>query len=1162
MKKLSLLILSAALLAAASLFYVETSRAQTEPEAARLFDLIGAEKSVREGTIQTPVSPAEVREREIRVNFADLTSSAAKELSFQLLDGKSYTAVRSESEGFDAFADGGTVWRGKINGPEGWSGDVTLSVKGQAMSGLIYSPDAVYEIVPQGDFRHLLVELDQNLFPACAGALPQRPASETEETEADARKAAAAGTAAADDGSLIDVLVVYTSNVRSALGGTTQAQTFAQQSINSTNTAYINSGITPRVRLVGTMEASYSEAGTLDAALKWVDDNAAVAAARNSVNADMVALIVENASDGCGLAYVMRSVGSGFSGSAFSATARGCAVGNLSFAHELGHNEGCEHNPENSAPASSASYPYAFGHYVDGSFRTVMSYENPCLFGCTRVAYFSNPSVTFNGLPTGITNQRDNRRVINNTALTISQFRDSGGGGGTGGGPANNNFASAQVISGNSGATSGSNASATKETGEPNHAGNSGGASVWFQWQAPATGTATFNTAGSGFDTLLGVYTGSNVGALTLIGSNDDVSGSLTSSVVFNATAGTTYRIAVDGFGGATGGLTLNWNNVPPSPANDNFASAQLISGSIGTVLGTNAAATKEVGEPSHGGNSGGSSVWYRWQAPSSGSVTITTAGSGFDTLLGVYTGSSVGALTFIAGNDDDLTLGSLTSRVTFNAVGGTTYRIAVDGYLNTTGSIALNWNLTQSCSFSISPQGQSFTPAAGSGSVGVTATAGCSWTAVSNASFITITSAPGGTGNGTLSFSVAANSGTSPRSGTITVAGQTFTASQGANIASSVLLSASTYGVNESARKVLVGVMRVGDTSSAAAVSYATADGTASRLRDYTQTLGTLVFAPGETSKTVTVFVTNDVFVEPAETFTFTLSGPTLGSPHSAIVTITSDDATTGANPVGDTAFNADFFVRQHYVDFLNREADASGLAHWTNEITSCGSNIPCRDVRRINTSGAFFQSIEFQETGYLVYRLYKSAYGDATSTGVAGTVPVVRLGEFLPDTQRIGQGVVVGALGWPVQLEANKQAFALEFVQRPRFLAAFPLSMTPAQFVDKLRLNTGSALTQAERDLLVLELAANNTTSGRASVLRKVAEDATLQANETNRAFVLMQYFGYLRRNPDDAPDSNFAGWKFWLDKLNQFGGNYVEAEMVNAFITSAEYRGRFGP
>jgi hypothetical protein len=122
----------------------------------------------------------------------------------------------------------------------------------------------------------------------------------------------------------------------------------------------------------------------------------------------------------------------------------------------------------------------------------------------------------------------------------------------------------------------------------------------------------------------------------------------------------------------------------------------------------------------------------------------------------------------------------------------------------------------------------------------------------------------------------------------------------------------------------------------------------------------------------------------------------------------------------------------------------------------------------------------------------------------------------------------------------------------------------MTPAQFVDKLRTNTGPALTQAERDQLVGELTANNTMAGRASVLRKAAEDTTLQANEKNRAFVLMQYYGYLRRNPDDSPEvgNNFGGWKFWLDKLNQFNGDFIQAEMVKAFIISNEYRLRFGP
>jgi hypothetical protein len=218
---------------------------------------------------------------------------------------------------------------------------------------------------------------------------------------------------------------------------------------------------------------------------------------------------------------------------------------------------------------------------------------------------------------------------------------------------------------------------------------------------------------------------------------------------------------------------------------------------------------------------------------------------------------------------------------------------------------------------------------------------------------------------------------------------------------------------------------------------------------------------------------------------------------------------------------------------------------------------------VCRINVSAAFFQSIEFQETGYLVYRTYKAAYGDATSPGVAGTVPVVRLQEFLPDTRRIGEGVRVGIGDWKDVLEANKNAYLLEFVQRPRFLTAYPQTMTPAEFVDKLNANAGGVLDATERANLINELAGNNTNAGRAGVLRKVAEDSNLVQAELRRAFVLMQYYGYLRRNPDDAPEPglNFAGWSFWLGKLNEFNGNFVQAEMVKAFLDSGEYRNRFG-
>jgi hypothetical protein len=169
------------------------------------------------------------------------------------------------------------------------------------------------------------------------------------------------------------------------------------------------------------------------------------------------------------------------------------------------------------------------------------------------------------------------------------------------------------------------------------------------------------------------------------------------------------------------------------------------------------------------------------------------------------------------------------------------------------------------------------------------------------------------------------------------------------------------------------------------------------------------------------------------------------------------------------------------------------------------------------------------------------------------------VRQSEFVPDTQEIGRGVVVGQTGWEAALENNKQSFTAEFVTRPRFTDAFPLSITPAQFVDTLNANAGNPLSQTERNQLVTDLTSGAKTQ--AQVLRQVAENQNLYNAEFNRAFVLMQFFGYLRRDPNSAPDTDFSGYNFWLSKLNQFNGNFQNAEMVKAFITSTEYRRRFG-
>ena len=260
---------------------------------------------------------------------------------------------------------------------------------------------------------------------------------------------------------------------------------------------------------------------------------------------------------------------------------------------------------------------------------------------------------------------------------------------------------------------------------------------------------------------------------------------------------------------------------------------------------------------------------------------------------------------------------------------------------------------------------------------------------------------------------------------------------------------------------------------------------------------------------------------------------------------------ASTVLNPIDDPSF----FVRQHYFDFLNREPDTSGVTFWTNQITSCGADSACTAVKRVNTSAAFYLSIEFQQTGYLVYKTYGAAFG---TTRIGGAVPLT-FAEFLPDVQQVGDGVVVGATGWETQLEANKVAYFDEFVTRSAFTTVYPTTMTYAQYVDELNANTGGAISTSKRDELITNLTNGMT---RAQALRSVVEDDNFSSAQFNKAFVLMQYFGYLRRNPNDAPDKNFDGYTFWLTKLSQFNGNFVNAEMVKAFITSIEYRQRFGP
>jgi Domain of unknown function (DUF4214) len=277
-------------------------------------------------------------------------------------------------------------------------------------------------------------------------------------------------------------------------------------------------------------------------------------------------------------------------------------------------------------------------------------------------------------------------------------------------------------------------------------------------------------------------------------------------------------------------------------------------------------------------------------------------------------------------------------------------------------------------------------------------------------------------------------------------------------------------------------------------------------------------------------VLITNDNIVEGPETFSVVLEDPRggiLANPSRATVTIIDDDTVT---PTNNPLEQAQFFVQQHYADFLSRTPDAAGMDYWTQQIAACGTDAACIRARRIGVSAAFYVEGEFQQTGSYIYRLYKASLNRR---------PV--FDEFAPDRARIVGGT---------SLEQSKTVFADEFVLRPSFVAQYPADLLPAMFVNRLFDNAGLVGFAAERQA---EIDAMNTAGRtRAQVLRNVIEIPAFRNREYNPAFVLMQYYGYLRRDPDQG------GYDFWLNILNQQPQN--ARGMVCAFITSAEMQVRF--
>ncbi len=371
------------------------------------------------------------------------------------------------------------------------------------------------------------------------------------------------------------------------------------------------------------------------------------------------------------------------------------------------------------------------------------------------------------------------------------------------------------------------------------------------------------------------------------------------------------------------------------------------------------------------------------------------------------------------------------------------------------------------------------------------------------------------------------------------------------------IQFSQPTYSIGEAGTSLTVTVTRSGDISGTATVDYTTTDtdtftvncanfaGNAFARCDFSTSIDTVTFGPGQSSRTFQIPIINDAWAEGSETFGVVLSNPTggasLGSPATATITITDNETVNGPNPI----FTTPFFVRQHYLDFLSREPEPG--EPWTNILNNCSdvNNNPVCD--RLTVSESFFGSPEFRIKGNFVFRFYRVAFN---------RLPLYT--EIVKDMRAVtGQT--------PTETFDKKGTFTNNFVLRPEFASLN--AMSPTDYVNTLmnRYGLPSVTTPnpatPNDDVNKVTLTRAQLISGltggtltRAQVLRAIADSDQVFNLEFTKTFVAMQYYGYLQRTPEQA------GFDDWLDYLTTHPGD--NRTMVNGFMNSSEYRSRFGP
>jgi hypothetical protein len=485
-------------------------------------------------------------------------------------------------------------------------------------------------------------------------------------------------------------------------------------------------------------------------------------------------------------------------------------------------------------------------------------------------------------------------------------------------------------------------------------------------------------------------------------------------------------------------------------------------------------------------------------------------------------------------------------------------------------------------CTYTLPEKGQTVSSGGGTFNFTIESQAGCPVPQpVSDSSWLLINSfSAGGNGNGTVSFTAQPNNLTTNRTGTITVGPVTYTVTQtSATIPPPSLqfrFATFTVSENDATKGATITVERTGDTSGTVTVEYATIDdpasvpcdptitqsggvpfprGAAYARCDYSTSIDTLTFEARDTQKTFTIPLINDVHVEGSETLRLELRNPqgaSLGTQSSATLTITDDDTTASStNPINQSPF----FVRQQYLDFLSREPDEGGFNAWLNALNTCPQNIfngpnQPSGCDRIFVSGeGFFRSVEFQLKGIYVFLYYKASFGSPNNPNY-----VPQYEQFVPDIRRVtGQT--------SEEVFAKRLKFSTDWVARTEFVNIYA-STSNTEFVNRLLANLGISLTNPDpdsgvtRDSLIASL--NNGTKQRAEVLRLIVESREANAVQNNRAFVAIQYYGYLRRTPEAG------GYQAWLNVLNDttLSPQIRTRTMINGFLNSGEYRLRFGP